>query len=111
MHNGQSERGTICSLDYWKQRHANALSTYTHKSPRTILPAELIISQAVHHVPELPVGPGGPGSPLGPATKMKILLKLFRRLDTVRRKLIFGSPFVLLRDRVSLFSLVGETLC
>ena len=69
MHNGQSERGT--SLDYWKQRHANALSTYTLKSPRTILPAELIISQAVHHVPELPVGPGGPGSPLGPAKKMK----------------------------------------
>ena len=23
MHNGQSERGTTCSLHYWKQRHAN----------------------------------------------------------------------------------------
>ena len=38
-----------------------------------ILPADLIASQAVHHVPELPFGPGGPGSPLGPARKIEEL--------------------------------------
>lgn len=42
-----------------------------HTSPRAISLAELIISQAVRHVPECPFGPGGPGSPLGPARKLK----------------------------------------
>jgi len=81
---------------------------HTHARPHAMLPAELITSQAGLHVPELPGGPGGPISPLGPERKMKMKIKYKIRDCSSGRSCSYVTRFVTLRDRDSLFFLLGE---